>query len=273
MSALFYSEAISLEGESVPVTLGPKAKRAGPHEVLDGRILLRVPGLARAVVDASGAAIVPEPGASAEDVMWLANRHVPTARRLAQGTFTLWAAGLVMDDCGVALIGGEVSGKSTIAASLALQGYPVLGDQALHIEFEDATVLANPTADTLELWPESAESLGLRPEHGEPVRAGLAKRSYRFPGAPSAPLRTIVVLDSALQAGLDREELTGAGAIEAVMKATCMPGIIEAADLRISHFTWLTRLCAGVKVVRLRTSRFELDVAAVSEAVLLEAGS
>lgn len=261
------------EVDSVPLSLGPRATPAGPHEVCEGRILLRVPGLARALVDASGARVEAEPGASEEAVEWFSRRHLPTARRLAAGKFTLWAAGVVVDGQGVALIGTEASGKSTVAASLADRGCPVLADQALEIEFEGATAVAGASAHELELWPESVTTLGFAPEAGEIVRPGLDKRAYDFPMASPVPLSLIVALERSPEPGLERESLAGGAAIEQLVKATCMPGIIEAAGLRAAHFMWLMQLCGAVKVVRIRTSRFELDIPAVSEAILAEVRS
>lgn len=272
MSALVGSAPASLVVQGpVPQTLGPAATRAGAHEVLDRQILLRAPGLARALVDASGATVDAEPGASAEAVSWFAERHVRTARRLAAGKFTLWASSVVVDGSGLALVSEEGAGKSTIAASLALRGFPVLSDHALDVEFDHETAVAVATGDGLELWPASARALGLEPDTGEPVRAGLAKHVYRFPTARAAPLRTVVVLVNPIQAEIELDRLTRGRAILALTEATCMAGIVEAAGLRSAHFMWLTRLSEAAKVVLVRTSHFESEIAAVSDAVLAEA--
>jgi hypothetical protein len=250
------------------MSLGDGAVAAGPHEALDGTILFNLPGIARALVRSDAVTVQREPGVSDADLAWLCSGYIRTVRRVATQRFSLWAAGVVIGDSAVGLIGKETSGKSAVAAALALRGNSVLSDAALPVELREGSPFALPTGNELELWPGAVDQLGLSQDGGRVVREGLSKRAYEFTAGLATPLRTIVLLQrSPGEGALEVETVGGGGAIEAIGRATWMRALVTATELRVAHFLWLTPIAAACRLLRVRSDRFEDNVAAAADAI------
>jgi hypothetical protein len=59
----------------------------------------------------------------------------------------------------IAFMGTTGMGKSTLAASFGLQGYPVLTDDCLLVEEKDQEMMTVPSYPGLRLWPETVTAL------------------------------------------------------------------------------------------------------------------
>lgn len=241
----------------------------GPvHQVARGRILLTVPGLARALIQAGGEVRVQaQPTAEPADVRWLRDRPVREAGELLAGRFALRAAAVVIGGSAVALVGYGACGKSIAAAALALRRYGILSDHRLELDVGNG-VRAQPTSSDLDLWPVAAGLLGLPLQEGALIRSALAKRAYRFPAAESAPLRLVVALDQESAVGKPRStRLHGGDAISRLHSATAGRLLIEPLDLRPAHFAWMVQIAQAAEVVRLEVDRDLIDPNQVADAV------
>ena len=238
---------------SVPETLEDAVWTGPIHQVAPGRVLLDLPGVARALIDAAGSASVdPAPGAAAADVRWFTERPVREARELLGGRFALRGAGVVIDRSAIALVGHTASGKSLTAATLAQRGHRVLGDGLLPIS-SSSPPLAAPSAGALDLWPAGAGLLGLDPGGGSVVRAGLAKRAFGFAAATRHPLGRIVVLERVTHAdALAPAALRGLEAIACLQEATAARVLLDPLGLRGAHFAWMWQLAHAAEVIHLR---------------------
>lgn len=114
-----------------------------------------------------------------------------------RGRFVLHASTIAITGSAIAFLGGNGSGKSTIAAALHARGHDLLADDvtAMHIGSGCPTVL--PSFPQFKLWPDSAVALGNVPETMPLLHPDLDKRACcvteRFAHI-SLPLRRLYVL-------------------------------------------------------------------------------
>ncbi len=118
-----------------------------------------------------------------------------------RNTLTLHASAVEIGGQVVAFVGYKGAGKSTTAASLLRQGYPLVTDDLLVLSQDAATdgVLAHPGIPRLRLWPDSVKaSLGedpeLLPRNSDASTKRLREVTNGFSEGP-LPLSAIYVLD------------------------------------------------------------------------------
>jgi hypothetical protein len=268
VSDLALASAPSVLGGAVPAGLPDAVWSGAVHQVAPGRVLLRIPGLARAVVDARGeTTIEADPDADPRDLRWLLDRAVQEVRNLLAGRLMLRAATVAIDGGAVALIGEGASGKSVTAATLALRGHTVLSDHRLDLDIRERAQ-ALPTAGDVDLWPDAVELLGLPRDRGSVVRPALAKRAYRFPMAEAAPLALVVELCQVADVGKPRPmSLPGGEAIECLHAATVAGVLLEPLGLCPAHFRWMVAIAKSADLVRLEVDRDRRDPYEVADAV------
>jgi len=123
--------------------------------------LLRFPGLADFEVSADGAAVIAHT-ADGNDEAYLVNLYTNQLVPLAlsrQGRPAYHASVVTVPGGAVAFLGKTGMGKSTLAASFALDDAAFLTDDALLIEERDGGCLAMPSHASLRLWDDSVEAL------------------------------------------------------------------------------------------------------------------
>ena len=123
--------------------------------------LLRFPDLADFEVSRSGEKVVGIPVAGTDENT-LEHLYLNQAMPLAcsrQGRPTFHASVVTVRGGCIAFLGGTGMGKSTLAASFALNGAAFLTDDALLLEESDDVVLASPSHASVRLWDDSANAL------------------------------------------------------------------------------------------------------------------
>ena len=130
----------------------------------------------------------------------------------------------MLDGRAVAIAGQDSVGKSTVAAELGRRGHKVLSDWRLPVDTSAHPPVACGTGAHLELWPPALAALGLDPDQGVPLRAGLSKRAHPFAAAGAAPLAAVVILQRELVAEPELERQRGGSALEALSAVTSRPG-------------------------------------------------
>jgi hypothetical protein len=136
-------------------TVWTELHRAGPD------YMLRFPGLADFDVSGDGTAVTayPVPSTDADTLEHLyINQIVPLALS-RQGRPSFHASVVTISGGAVAFLGETGMGKSTLAASFALEGAEFLSDDSLLIEETKAGRLAIPSHASLRLWADSVEAL------------------------------------------------------------------------------------------------------------------
>ena len=146
------------------------------YMISGGRLLLRIPGVARFLIDGAQAVLVaPAPGAAARDAEPFLLGTVFGLLMQLRGEVVLHAGAVRLGDAAVLLMGPSGAGKSTLLAALAERGLPVLGDNLCRISVEGGIPVAHPDAARVQLWSQGFERLGLAALRGDPVRAGIEK--------------------------------------------------------------------------------------------------
>jgi len=168
------------------VVLGDRGE-ARYHDGEDVLSIQLVDGISARCEIGAGRLVVSTRGLTTEDVWWLSHPYfslslIEMLKR--RQLYYLHAAGVEVEGTCVLVTGGSGSGKSTLALALALDGFGLLGDDAVFLT-KGATgleLLAFP--DEIDV---SEETLRLLPDLGpraQPVlRPGWPKLSFRGEGA------------------------------------------------------------------------------------------
>ena len=153
--------------------------------------------------DAMRIEFAPEPGiGKAATAHMILDHAIPRLLALQPGHVVLHASAIALEGSVVGLLGVSGQGKSTLAAWLASQGHPALTDDCLvlHWDRDEQEWLAQPSYESVRLWPDSADALqidkaGMKPfaEYSPKMRTG--KEAQLCFATEGAPLRGCFVLD------------------------------------------------------------------------------
>jgi hypothetical protein len=214
--------------------------------------LLRFPELADFEVSADGTEVVAHPtdGTDEATVEHLyINQLVPLALS-RQGRPAYHASVVTVPGGAVAFLGKTGMGKSTLAASFALNEAAFLTDDALLIEETDSSCLAMPSHASLRLWEDSAHALLKRDNpQAEPINYSskarlLAGEALAYSDEPQ-PLLAAFVLERENPAAVTINTLTGLDRYMAWLGNSFLLDI-EDHDLLSQHFEWTHRISGAV---------------------------
>jgi len=214
--------------------------------------LLRFPGLADFEVSADGTQVAAHPanGTDAATVEHLyINQLVPLALS-RQGRPAFHASVVTVPGGAVAFLGKTGAGKSTLAASFALNGAAFLTDDALLIDETDGRCVALPSHASLRLWEDSVAALvdfespqALPVSYTSKARL-LAGAALTFSEAPQALLAAFV-LESQAATAISIRPLGGLDRYMSWIGNSFLLDI-EDRDLLAQHFEWTHRISAAV---------------------------
>jgi len=234
--------------------------------------LLRFPGLSDFEVSADGESVVAVPCPATGDmtVEHLYNNQLVPLALSRQGRPTFHASVVTVPGGAVAFLGKTGMGKSTLAASFALEEATFLTDDALLID-ESNGIRAMPSHASVRLWRDSVEAL--IPE--EVAEAGaisysdkarlLAGDALRYTDEP-ALLLAAFVLRSEQPRGVVIEPLTGSERQMAWIENSFLLDI-EDHDLLARHFDWTHRIAEQVPTYSLDYPRDYGMLSIVREAI------
>jgi hypothetical protein len=183
----------------VPDSL-PGAIRSMPSaQTTPDAVLLEISGVGRFYVRAGKEIWVePESAAKAEDLRLFLLGSAFGAIYFQRGDFPLHASVVVINGAAVAFAGDPGAGKSTLAAWLNGQGYPLLCDDVCVVRFDDDDrPMAYPAFPRLKLWTDALSAFdidrkGLQRDYSRADKYHLsASGAFR---AEPAPLRHINLL-------------------------------------------------------------------------------
>jgi hypothetical protein len=216
--------------------------------------LLRIPGIASYLAsDGRDIVVAPEPGARPLDVRAYLLGTVFVILCHQRGMLPLHASAVAGSQGVVAFLGHSGQGKSSLAAHLALRGFPVLADDFCLIDFSaSAEAMVIPAAPWLKLWRNSLETLG-RPAEGL-QRVFSQDDKYRLPlDSPlhPQPIRTLVFLDSDNDSASRLEEVSAVEAIPSLMELTHQAYVLQAIGRQRENFLHCSRVSSQAKAYRL----------------------
>jgi hypothetical protein len=134
--------------------------------------LLRFPELAdfQLAADATQIDCFPAPGTPLNTIAHLLLDQVFPVVLSKSGRLVMHASAVATPDGAIAFVGSSGRGKSTLAASFALQGFPLMTDDCLLIDESNCGLTATPSYPGARLWDDSIETLFKR----EPVASDVA---------------------------------------------------------------------------------------------------
>ncbi len=247
------------------------------YRVEDG-YLLRFPDLADFEVSANGDTVTAYPSAGTDeatlDHLYI-NQLVPLALS-RQGRPAFHASVVTVPGGAVAFLGNSGMGKSTLAASFALEGAAFLTDDALIIDECDG-IRAIPSHASLRLWDDSVEAL--IPE-GTPEAEAISysDKTRLLAGDPLHYSNEPVTLLAAFELqwrdvdAICIEPLEGAGRHMAWIENSFLLDI-EDQDLLARHFDWTYRIADRVPTFRLDYPRDYGMLSRVRDAVRRQAAN
>jgi hypothetical protein len=173
---------------------------------LDGRYLLRFPAYADFIVSADARNIsgYPRENCPPETMRHLLLNQVIPVVLSHLGKLVLHASACGTPQGVIAFMGTSGMGKSTLAASFGLQGYPVLTDDCLLVEEQGQEIMTVPSYPGLRLWPETVTALFDRQPALQPLAHYTDKKRLLFeqdhaPGPHSLRAIYVLVLPDDLQ--------------------------------------------------------------------------
>jgi hypothetical protein len=218
----------------------------------DKGYLLRFPDLADFAVSADGMEVVAYPTIEADDATiehLYVNQLLPLALS-RQGRPTFHASVVTVPGGVVAFLGKTGMGKSTLAASFALNDSTFLSDDSLLIEETDKACIALPGHASLRLWDDSAAALvDTNSPQANPISYSsktrlLAGDSLAYTADPQ-PLVAAYLLKSNNAANIEIRPLDGIDRHMAWLHNSFLLDI-EDPDLLGQHFDWTHRIARSV---------------------------
>ena len=216
------------------------------------RYLLRFPGLADFEVSADGTEVVALPSKDTDAVTLehlYINQLIPLALS-RQGRPAYHASVVTVPGGAVAFIGKTGMGKSTLAASFALDDSAFLTDDSLIVEETDTGCRALPSHASLRLWEDSVEALiDADNPQADPVSYSsktrlLAGDALAYNEEPQ-PLLAAYVLERRDAAVVSIRTLTGLNRYMAWLGNSFLLDIEDHA-LLAQHFEWTHRISGAV---------------------------
>jgi len=206
---------VTIRFGDVPEHLPEPIKGKGvAYELNEGSFLLRVPGVARLLVNHGNEIIIERVG-EAEDIdISVFAINTPIGALLYQrGYLPMHASAIKVNGGCVMFTGVSGVGKSTILASLYQHGYHVVADEICAISLSgDGVPLVHPGVaytwlwrDVLDHFEKDVSGLNHRQNNPEKYKVPIDERFYNKP----LPLQRVYVLSTKNTPGIEMEEIKG----------------------------------------------------------------
>jgi hypothetical protein len=243
---------------------------------VDAGYLLRFPEIADFIVstDARSICCYPRAEIPLETIRHLLLNQVIPLVLSHLGRIVLHAAACAMPQAAIAFMGSTGAGKSTLAASFGLKGFPILTDDCLLIEEQEGVVVSVPSYPGLRLWSESISALFeeepvLQPvaHYTEKKRLLVEQDQFNGPTLLSAIYVLTEPEDSEEFTGVTITPLAESEAIFEAIKHTFQLDISDRAKLRrdFKQYEWLAK---SVPFFKLAFPREHACLSSVNRAIL-----
>jgi hypothetical protein len=211
------------------------------------------------VVDRPGTEIWtswPEPWTLDDVATYLLGPVLAFTLRL-RGITCLHASALAAGDRAIALVGPAGVGKSTLAATFAKRGHPVISDDVVALNRQDGRFFVQPGAPCIRLWPESVlalygsiEALPRLTPTWEKRLLDLTQNGCRFQHQPLPLVAIYLLAERSSDAGMPRVEgLSSAAGLMALVANTHANHLLDK-TMRAQEFECLGLLVGSVPIRR-----------------------
>jgi len=245
---------------------------------------LRFPELADFRVDYRGREIICEApeGLPPATIRHLLLDHVIPRTLSLLGIEALHATAVLTPYGVCAFTGATGVGKSTLAASFHLAGYPVLSDDCLVLSQDDDPILATPAYPGVRLWDDALAALCDGLESGLPVAHNSSKlrvladtrqRSFTRDRMALARIYDLVPApEEGEEVGVDHEIVEAMSGREAIMSllTSVFPFDITDRQVLARQFEFFDRVASRVPVRRLHVPEGFSSLPAVRDAIFAD---
>jgi hypothetical protein len=229
------------------------ASAAGPTwEIAGSRFLLRVPGIARFLLESGRDITVETENASPpSDIAIFLLGTVFGILLHQREHIVLHASAVRVNDKAVLFCGRSGTGKSTLAAALDSRGFDLVTDDLCAITTTAGGPAVQPDGRLLKLWAQTIDQLDLSARRREAVRDRLEKYYVEPTAASSAPLPlgAIYVLREARPgdvSGIERQNAVDA--VVWVRHSAYRPSLVRRMGQRANYFHAATTIADRVGV-------------------------
>ena len=195
-----------------------------------------------------------------------------------RGVTCLHASAVAVDGQAIALIGSPGAGKSTIAATFAQRGFPIIADDVAALVEDGKSFQVQPGYPRLNLWSDSVRALFGSDEALPRITPTWDKRylalddnCFAFASKP-LPLGAVYFLgarEDALEAPVI-DDIAGSNALAELVTNTYVNYLLDR-DMRSQEFDVLTRLVVRIPIRRVRPPADYSAVFDLSEAIANDA--
>jgi hypothetical protein len=214
----------------------------------DGRVLLRVDGVARYLLeDASLVTVEPARNAVAGEVRMFLLGTVLALLCYSRGLLPLHASCAVIKGRACAFVGNSGAGKSTTAAAMVRSGHAILADDVTAIDMRGPVPMVRPSFPRIKLWEDSLTATGFDGALESGGRIGTGKYHLLKPGHFSpepVPLAAIYELDEGRDERPIFHNKRGTDAVMSLRPHIYRRGLGELLGRRLQIFYQLTQLVA-----------------------------
>jgi len=238
---------------AVPDSLPGATQASSAAQITPEAVLLEISSVGRFYVrTGKEIRVEPKPDVKEADLRLFLLGSALGAIYFQRGLFPLHASVVVINGGAVAFSGNPGAGKSTIAAWLNHQGYPLLCDDVCVIRFEaDQQPLAYPSFPRLKLWNDALSEFGI--DHGNLQRDYSRADKYHLSASGEfrlepAPLRHINLLKfSEDMADPHIEDIGPADAVPLLRDNTYRFQYISGLGLTRNHFLDCVKLARSTQ--------------------------
>ncbi len=251
----------------VPEELAGALKRGVRFQAAPNRLLLRVDGIARYLIEnGRRVTIARAPGAGDDEVRIFLLGSALGALLHQRQDLVLHGSAIAWDGAAVAFLGLSGAGKSTLATAFRQRGRPVLTDDLCVVRPHgpDGRLLAFPGFPQTKLWLDSLTELEFSPQALRRIRPQLEKRAVRLESdfaTQSLPLRKLYLLRPVNDESLELRQLQGPRKFDVLKRQTYRFGFLTGGEGMAGHFQHALRVAQETPMALLIRSnvRFRLD--------------
>lgn len=243
--------------ESLPGGLRPSIEA----QILGKEVLLSIPNVGRYLVRNGCEILVqPAPGVEEHNLRLFLLGSVLGAIYFQRGHFPLHASVVVIDEQAIAFTGDSGSGKSTMAAWMHTQGYPLLCDDVCVVRFDASDEpMAYPGYPRLKLWQDALAQLEI--DCAQLQRDFFRADKFHLPVSDRfwidpVPLRHVYFLRFAAEDSAPSvEDISPAYGVHLIRNNTYRFQYISGLGLTRSHFLDCVRLARQARLRYLNRPR------------------
>ncbi len=187
----------------------------------------------------------------------------------------LHASAAVVDGHAIGFLASKQGGKSTLAASLLQQGYPLLTDDLLPVDVHKETTRGRPGYPQMRMWPTHAGHFVADAEALRRAHPYIEKR--RVPIGPGGlgsfcdnicPLQALYLPERTDDASIQIQPISPTDALQAVLRHSFLPRIVEATGWQATRLSTLSQLVEQVPMRRLTYPDGTEHLPQVADAIL-----